>query len=41
MATIKSYSDMKALANLLATKGIYFAIGYFPNELDMDSIPKA
>ena len=32
---------LEALANMLATKGIYFAVGYFPNELDMDSIAKA
>ena len=32
---------LEALSKLLATKGIYFAVGYLPYELDMDSIAKA
>ncbi len=32
---------IEALAELLDTKGVYFGVGYDPNEIDEDSIAKA
>lgn len=32
---------IKALAELLDTKGVYYDVGYDPNELDKDLIAKA
>ncbi len=32
---------IEALAELLDTKGVYFDVGYDPNEIDKDSIAKA